>query len=223
MDSIVLKNVVFHYPEQDGATPFKLGVEEFSANPSEQWVLSGPSGSGKSTLLNILAGELIPQTGSVMVLETPLHEMSLAQRQDFRIQNIGFIFQDFPLVPYLNAVENVILPYFINPSITLNAEVRTRAEYLLSEMGLSHRQTARPAQLSQGEKQRVAIARALITNPRLILADEPTAGLDLERSHGVMEYIQELAKELGITLVVVTHEPQMIDRFTNQFSLGGQG
>ena len=220
MDSINVENILFKYPQQRESTSFQLAVEHFLVKKGEQWVLSGPSGSGKSTLLNILAGELIPQEGNAVVLGTALQTLSIAERQNFRIQNIGFIFQDFPLVPYLNAFENVIFPYFINPSLSLSKSVREHANQLLEEMGLTHRRNARPAQLSQGEKQRVAIARALITNPRLILADEPTAGLDLERSHSVMSYIQELAQTHNISLVVVTHEPQMIERFSNQFSLG---
>lgn len=216
---ISIQNVHFQYAESQAQTPFSIQITNFEMAERESWVVTGPSGSGKSTLLNLVAGELVPSEGTFHVLRHDLCAMSVDERQNFRIQNIGFVFQDFPLVPYLSAPENVLFPYFINPTISLTVEVREYASHLLERVGLTHRRAALPHQMSQGERQRVAIARALITKPSLILADEPTAGLDIERSHSVMALIDDIVKESNVGLLLVTHEPQIMARYSNQFSI----
>lgn len=214
---ISIQNLYFQYSKSQSQNPFSIQISSFSMADQEKWVVTGPSGSGKSTFLNLVAGELLPISGALNVLGEDLCAMSLDERQNFRIQNIGFVFQDFPLVPYLSAIENVLFPYFINPTISLNSEVRAYATHLLERVGLTQRIFAKPHQMSQGERQRVAIARALITKPVLILADEPTAGLDLERSHSVMELIDEIVEESNVGLLLVTHEPEIIERYSNRF------
>ena len=184
--------------------------------------IMGPSGCGKSTLLNIIAGELLPHRGKIQVLSTDLAQLDEAQRRAFRIQNIGFVFQDFPLVPYLSSIENVMLPYRLNSSLSLSKDTIENAKNLLHNLGLNGKEKRRPAQLSQGEQQRVAIARSLIANPKLLLADEPTAGLDPQRSESVMDLLEQIVRERGMTLVVVTHDPLIRSRFEQRLDLKGE-
>lgn len=219
---ISLQDVSFQYAEQK-ESGFQLKLSRFTVQKGEKSVLVGPSGCGKSTLLNIIAGELVVQAGSVEVLGKQLNSMSYEQRQNFRIQNIGFIFQDFPLVPYLNALENVLLPYRINPFLSLSKEAQERAEVLLKDVGLEDKNHRFPKQLSQGERQRVAIARALVTAPSLILADEPTAGLDRVRSVSVMDLIDQMVEEKNLSLVVVTHDPLVEERYEQILDFGRLG
>ena len=216
---ISLRDISFRYPERQQSN-FQLKLSNFAVNKGEKAVLVGASGCGKSTLLNIIAGELVPQSGSVKVLGRQLEIMSYEQRQNFRIQNIGFIFQDFPLVSYLNALENVLLPYRINPFLSLTTESKQRAQLLLKEVGLENKNNRLPKQLSQGERQRVAIARALVTEPSLILADEPTAGLDRERSTSVMNVIDAMVEEKNLSLVGVTHDLLVEERYEQVLDFG---
>ena len=123
----------------------------------------------------------------------------------------------------MNALENVLLPYFINPTIRLTHEVRSYASHLLEQVGLQNKRLSLPNQMSQGERQRVAISRALIAKPSLILADEPTAGLDLERSHSVMSLIEQIVDESKVGLLLVTHEPQIIQRYHLKYSFKSNG
>lgn len=219
---ITLTDIAFEYDEQREEVQgvFQLKLQSFSVQKGEKSVIVGSSGCGKSTLLNIIAGELTVQSGSVEVLGEQLTTMSYDQRQNFRIQNIGFIFQDFPLVPYLDAIENVLLPYRINPFLSLSAEAKQRAQKLLQEVGLAQKEHRFPKQLSQGERQRVAIARALVTQPSLILADEPTAGLDRERSASVMALIDAMVEDKNLSLVVVTHDSLVEKRYQNVLDFG---
>ena len=132
---------------------------------------------------------------------------------------IPFVFQDFPLVDYLTALENVVLPYRINPILKLDETTLVRAKELLHHLGMHGKYHRKPKALSQGERQRVAVARAMITNPRLILADEPTAGLDPARSASVMSLLEEMVQESDCSLLVVTHDPMIRQRFALQLSL----
>lgn len=220
---ISISDILFQYSEHQDAgseLQFSLQLKDFAVQKGAKAVLVGPSGCGKSTLLNIIAGELVVQAGSVEVLGQDLTSMSYDQRQNFRIQNIGFIFQDFPLVPYLNSLENVLLPYRINPFLSLSKEAEARAMSLLDDVGLGAKHSRLPTQLSQGERQRVAIARALVTEPSLILADEPTAGLDRERSVSVMSLIDAMVDEKDLSLVVVTHDSLVEERYEHVLDFG---
>lgn len=172
-------------------------------------LLMGPSGSGKTTLLSILAGLLTPTSGNVYLLGTKITGMSRAKLARFRRQNIGFIFQGFNLFPALTAAENVEL--VLNLKGIRGEKSRYQAHALLDEVGLSPYRNQKPSNLSGGQKQRVAIARALAGHPPLIMADEPTAALDAQSGHNVIELLRRLAKEQGCTVLMVTHDPRIID------------
>lgn len=172
-------------------------------------LLMGPSGSGKTTLLSILGGILTPTTGEVSLLGQNITGLSRRKLSKFRLQHIGFIFQGFNLFPALTAVENI--------QATLDLKgIRGRAAKkealkLLKQVGLADKTRSLPRDLSGGQKQRVAIARALAGKPKLILADEPTAALDSQRGHAIMELLRKLAKEEGCTVLMVTHDSRIMD------------
>lgn len=172
-------------------------------------LLMGPSGSGKTTLLSILAGLLTPAAGKVYLLGEEITSMSRAELAQFRLQNIGFIFQNFNLFPALTAAENIEL--VLNVKGIRGRAARHQAQVLLEQVGLGNQANQKPGDLSGGQKQRVAIARALTGNPRLIMADEPTAALDSHSGHTVMSLLRSLAKEQGCTVLMVTHDPRIID------------
>jgi len=163
-------------------------------------VLCGPSGSGKTTLLMAVAAMLRPSSGRVLVDERDVYAMSIRKRAAFRASRIGFVFQMFHLIPYLNIVENVL----VADGLCGRAAGTARAMQLLDQLGLSERATHRPGELSAGEKQRVAIARALFNEPALILADEPTGNLDPENAGSVLGYLSQFHRAGG-TVIVATH------------------
>ena len=170
--------------------------------------LVGPSGSGKTTLLAMLSALLTPTTGQVIIDGSNLAEMTDKQRVEFRRKRVGFTFQANNLIPYLTALENVELMLRLNGE--LNAAGRARSRDLLGRLGLSDRLHNLPSQMSGGQQQRVAIARALIHNPAVVLADEPTASLDTERAHQVVETFAQLIHEHNRAGVIVTHDLRMI-------------
>ena len=166
--------------------------------------IMGPSGSGKTTLIQLIAGLLTPTAGEVIVSGENLSAMDDAQISAFRNRTIGFVFQFFNLPSYYNAVDNTALP-LVFAGVDERSR-RERARALLAEFGLQERLDHKPDQLSGGEAQRVAIARALITNPKIILADEPTGNLDRETGGHMMELLQRINRERGVTVLVVTHD-----------------
>lgn len=172
-------------------------------------LLMGPSGSGKTTLLSVLAGLLTPTAGKVYLLGAEITAMSRTQLGRFRREHIGFIFQDFNLFPALSAIENVETA--LNLKGIRGQEARHQAQVLLEHVGLGTKGKQLPRNLSGGQKQRVAIARALACRPQLIMADEPTAALDSHSGHAVMELLRKLAKEEGCTVLMVTHDPRIVD------------
>jgi putative ABC transport system ATP-binding protein len=172
-------------------------------------LLMGPSGSGKTTLLSILAGLLTPSAGKVYLLGEEITQMSRSKLSRFRLQHIGFIFQDFNLFPALTAAENV--EALLNIKGIKGRTARHQAIALLEQVGLGDKAKQKPQDLSGGQKQRVAIARALAGHPQLIMADEPTASLDSHNGHAVMELLRQLAKEEGCTVLIVTHDSRLRD------------
>lgn len=196
---------------------FEQGAERFQAlkdinldiPTGNIQLLMGPSGSGKTTLLSILAGILTPTSGEVRLLGKKVTGMSRGQLSSFRLKNLGFIFQGFNLFPALTAVDNVEL------ALTMKGikprEARAEAMVLLEQVGLADKAKNLPRNLSGGQKQRVAIARALAANPPIIMADEPTAALDSHSGHAVIELLVKLAKEGGRTVLIVTHDPRIVD------------
>lgn len=167
----------------------------------------GPSGTGKTTLLNVIAGLDSCDGGRIMVGDTELTALKDAELTAFRRDHIGFVFQFNQLLPEFSALENVMLPGFLQGRTP--AQLAEKARDLLNRMGVGHRCDHLPAQMSGGEQQRVAIARALINDPGLLLADEPTGSLDLESGRRVFDLLLSLQKELQITSVVVTHNPEL--------------
>jgi putative ABC transport system ATP-binding protein len=168
--------------------------------------LMGPSGSGKSTLLHIIAGVDRPTSGSCHVQGVDVTSLNESQLADWRNQNVGFVFQTFNLIPVLTAFENIELPLLLTK---LNRkERREQVETALALVGLSDRGKHLPRQLSGGQEQRVAIARSFVTDPALIVADEPTGNLDYNSASEVLTILQSLSKQLGKTVIMVTHDPK---------------
>lgn len=172
-------------------------------------LLMGPSGSGKTTLLSILAGLLTPTKGVIKIIGQDITQMSRSQLSEFRLQNIGFIFQKFNLFPTLNALENVEV--VLKMKGVGDKAAKHEAQILLDLVGLGEKAKSLPRDLSGGQQQRVAIARALAGHPEIIMADEPTAALDSHNGHAVIELLCKLAKQEGSTVVMVTHDPRIID------------
>ena len=175
-----------------------------SIKRNEKLFLSGASGAGKSTLLYTLAGLERPDSGSVIIGGKSLYELSSTDQTIFRNEKIGYVFQNYFLMPDLNAIENVNIPSLIKGDDNLD-----RAVDLLKKVGLGERLKHRPSELSGGEQQRVAIARSLINDPEIIFADEPTGNLDSSTGGGLMETLMKLVTETNKTLIVVTHDPKL--------------
>lgn len=200
---------------EDVVKKFGLGATEVAAvrkvslqvKEGEVILIMGPSGSGKTTLLSIMGALLKPTSGRVSLGGQDITVLSEGQLPDVRIEHLGFIFQDFNLLSALTARENVEL--VLNLAGIKGEEARTRAEALLTGLGLGERLNFRPDQLSGGEKQRVAIARALANEPEILLCDEPTANLDSKIGHDIIRRLREIAKEQGKSVVIVSHDARI--------------
>lgn len=181
----------------------QVGEGEFLA-------LMGPSGSGKTTLLNLIAGLDRPDTGKLVVAGTLISELGETDLARWRALNVGFIFQFYNLLPVLTALENVELPLQLRP--LSRRQRREHAQTALELVGLSHRTRHFPRELSGGQQQRVAIARAIVTDPHLIVADEPTGDLDKNSAREVLNLLEQLNKEFGKTIIMVTHDPKAAEK-----------
>lgn len=182
---------------------------ELEVYPGELTLLVGPSGCGKTTLLSVVAGILEPTSGSVNVLGTDLTSLSSSRKVRFRRQNVGFVFQQFNLLPALTAAENVTIPLILAGWSKRRA--LREATDLLERMGMGDRAGALPANLSGGQQQRVAIARALVHQPRLLVCDEPTSSLDAQTGHTIMEILRKVALEGDRAVIIVTHDVRVIE------------
>lgn len=209
LSTVRLTDLEFRY--QEGA--FRLCVPTLQVEATETVAVIGPSGTGKTTLLNLIAGISVPDRGSIRVADTEISGLNDAERRAFRIRKIGLVFQEFELISYLDILDNVLLPYRIDPELKLDSAVRDRAALLIEELGLADKSKRRVTHLSQGERQRVAIARALITNPKLVLADEPTGNLDPRNKEKILDLLFERALAAGVTLMAVTHDHGLLERF----------
>ena len=220
---IEIENLRFGWP---GATAPLLACESFSLERGEHLFIRGPSGSGKSTLLGLLTGILIPQSGFVRLMEQSTTELNPHNRDKLRADYIGYIFQQFNLVPYLDLVENVVLPCRFSHRRTNNAagshgSVDTAAEHLLRQLFSDQEldRKAPVAKLSVGQQQRVAAARALIGNPDIVIADEPTSSLDFEARERFIELLFEQVENTEATLVFVSHDPTLGKRFHREVEI----
>ena len=206
---ISLRDIEFRYASGE----FSLHVSTLDVANGEKVAVIGPSGSGKSTLLNLIAGISVPQRGAVVVDDATINELDDAARRRFRITVVGFVFQDFELLDYLDVLDNVLHCYRISEALQLTREVRARARTLAGRMGIEDKLRRRPRDLSQGEKQRAAICRALLAQPRLILADEATGNLDPANKHLILDALFASARQENATLLAVTHDHELLPRF----------
>ena len=211
---ITIRGLAFSYQGRgtDLSLSFGMRVEEFAVPAGASTALVGPSGSGKTTLLGLIAGTLRAASGSIIVNGQVISDFSDIQLGRFRIRSVGQVFQAFELLSYLTVTENVMLPWYISGG-GRKADYQKRAANLLCGVGLESKQSAMPGELSQGEQQRVAVCRAMLNNPPLLLADEPTGNLDKENKQNVVDLLIEQAKHNNSTLLMVTHDESLLDKF----------
>jgi putative ABC transport system ATP-binding protein len=214
--AIRLRGVDKSFRNGEQITPVLKQVE-LSACAGEMLFVVGPSGCGKTTLLSVLCGTLHVDAGEVHTLGHALHELPAAQITQFRARHVGFIFQQFNLLPTLTAAENVAVPLRIQGLSA--AKALPRAREILARVGLPEKVNERPARLSGGQQQRVAIARALVHEPPLIVCDEPTSALDSVSGHQVMELLRDAAQDHRRTVIVVTHDPRTYQYADRMFEM----
>lgn len=216
---ITLRDLTYTYSGQTSPT---LHVPEFRVNKGEELFLYGPSGTGKTTLLEILAGVLRPTSGSVEILGQDLTKMSDAERDAFRAEHMGYVFQSFNLIPYLSVQENIELPLHLSASRkarlgTVDTEMVIRA--LCGNLGIADLLEKKVTELSVGQQQRVAVARALLGKPDLLLADEPTSALDADHREKFLKLMFELSELYGTTVIFVSHDRSIEKLFSRSLSL----
>jgi len=220
--AIWLNDLSFTWPRQ--AEP-ALALNALRIEAGQQVFVSGPSGSGKSTLLAIIGGIITPQRGSVEVLGQPLQSLAASRRDRFRVDHLGFIFQQFNLLPYLSVIDNVLLPCRFSSTRRSRAlqhadDLQEAARALLGSLDLQPALFTRDVtQLSIGQQQRVAAARALIGRPDIIVADEPTSALDSDRQQGFLDLLQRQCEHSTAALVFVSHDLRLAQRFTRRIAL----
>lgn len=206
---IAIRDLQFSYSTGN----FMLYIPLFSVKKHERVAVIGPSGTGKTTLLNLIAGIVAPNHGNISVNDISVDQLGDAARRQFRITTIGFVFQDFELLDYLNVYDNILHPYRITKALRLDPAVKERARTLAREMGMGDKLNRRATDLSQGEKQRAAICRALLPGPKLILADEATGNLDPENKERILELLFRAVREQDTTLLAVTHDHELLKHF----------
>lgn len=200
-----VQNIAKIYIHRDGEV-FALNDVSFSINKGDFVSITGPSGSGKTTLLLALSGLIRPTSGKILFENKNLVSASDKELAEFRKKHVGFVMQNFSLIPYMTAIQNVMIPLGLNGKSS--AEQQAQSTAVLNLVGLDKRQNHFPRELSAGQQQRVAIARALVNKPTIIFADEPTGNLDPTLSTEILEFLQKINKDLNITILMVTHSPQ---------------
>jgi putative ABC transport system ATP-binding protein len=200
-----LRDLVKHYTVGDGVPVRAVNGASLRVQAGELVALYGPSGSGKTTLLNLIAALLRPDSGAVVVDGRDISTLSDIEASSYRLHELGFVDQSFDLLPGGDVVQNASMKLWLDVGVR---EGKRRIEPLLTRLGLQQRRSHRAEQLSMGERQRVMIARALSTEPKLVLADEPTGNLDTERSREVLELLREVCHEHGTAMLLATHDPQ---------------
>ncbi|MCB9865479.1 MAG: ABC transporter ATP-binding protein [Phycisphaerales bacterium] len=216
MAYIELQGVHKVYRKRNLEVPVLAGLS-ISIQAGEFVALMGPSGSGKTTLLNLIGGLDSPTRGTIRVGDAQLEQMPERELTAWRSQHVGFIFQMYHLLPVLTAAQNVELPLLLFKMAA--SERRERVQLALSVVGLEDRSDHRPSQLSGGQEQRVAIARALVTDPQMLLADEPTGDLDATSAASVLHLLERLNSEFNKTIIMVTHDPKAASHATRQLHL----
>ncbi|MAZ03596.1 MAG: hypothetical protein CMN56_10695 [Sneathiella sp.] len=211
---ISLQNIHLTLKSDAGPVNILRGVD-LSVQQGETVGIVGPSGSGKSTLMSIMAGLEVPTSGSVSIIGEKLEEMGEDALARFRRENIGIVFQSFHLIPTMTALENVAIPL----ELAGESEAFSLAEARLKAVGLADRATHYPAQLSGGEQQRVALARALSTNPKILLADEPTGNLDGKTGEIIIDLMFRLHEQEGTTMILITHDDALAQKCNHQIRL----
>ena len=215
MTLVAVENLQKSYPSSGGGTEMIVNVPSFNMGEKDQLAFQGSSGSGKTTFLHLLAGVLLPDSGQITFLGQGIHLMNESQRDQLRLNQIGYVFQSFNLLNGFNCLENLLLGMELkgNPD-------RDHAESLLKAVGLGNRIDYLPHQLSIGQQQRVAVARALVNRPKLVLADKPTGNLDPENTDRSLQLLRSLCEEWGSALVLVSHDPRVIAQFEKQIDWG---
>lgn len=206
---INIDNLKYSYPNSD----FSLEVGTLSIEKGSRTAMIGPSGFGKTTLLNLIAGILQPQRGYVKVNGTNVSQLSDSERRNFRIREVGFVFQDFKLLEYLSVLDNILLPFRINRSLEISKDVKSVAKDTAASLNIEDKLRKHPSRLSHGERQRVAICRALVNKPAIILADEPTGNLDPDNKAHIMQILFDYVDNYDSTLVTVTHDHELLKGF----------
>ena len=198
---------------------FQLEISNLKINKGSKVAILGKSGSGKTTLAHLISGILKPQSGLIRFMGKDISDLSDGERRAYRIKNIGFIFQEFELIEYLSVLDNLILPYKLNKSLSLNEETISRAKAIAGRIEIENKLHKYPNQLSGGERQRLATARALITSPALVIADEPTGNLDTQTANKVLSEIINQSSKSNSTLLMITHDPRLLESFDQVIDL----
>ncbi|WP_416305526.1 ABC transporter ATP-binding protein [Neptunicella sp. SCSIO 80796] len=222
--ALQIEQLEFSWPTGKSAQNQPLiNIEHLTLEQGGRLFVQGASGSGKSTLLSLLAGINIPQQGEITLLGQPMSQLSSTKRDHFRARHIGYVFQQFNLLPYLSVVENVQLAGLFAGHKQTDSGLASAKEYL-QQLNIPVSLFARPvSQLSVGQQQRVAIARALYNKPEIIIADEPTSALDKQNCAGFMQMLLSLVTEIGSTLIFVSHDPALQAEFEQVLYLGQAG
>lgn len=198
---------------------FQLEISNLKINKGSKVAILGKSGSGKTTLAHLISGILKPQSGLIRFMGQNISNLSDGERRAYRIKNIGFIFQEFELIEYLSVLDNLILPYKLNKSLSLNEETINRVKAIAGRIEIENKLHKYPNQLSGGERQRLATARALITSPSLVIADEPTGNLDTQTANKVLNEIINQSSKSNSTLLMITHDPRLLESFDQVIDL----
>jgi putative ABC transport system ATP-binding protein len=212
---IAVNNMLFRYR----GNGFELRIPDLVIMKGEKVAIVGPSGTGKTTLINLLAGILVPESGSIKMEGLDFADLAVEDRQDFRAVRIGLVFQEFELLEYLKVLDNILLPYRISPVLELDKAVIQRARQLAQDVGLGNKLHRFPRYLSQGERQRSAVCRALVTRPALLFGDEPTGNLDPRNRDHVMDILFDYCDKTEAPLIVVTHDAELIQRFDRSINV----
>ena len=211
-----ISNLQFQYPNGE----FQLNLPKLQINKGAKVALIGSSGCGKTTLLQLISGIKSPTCGSIQINDVCIEQLSESQRRQFRITQVGFIFQNFELLDYLTVIDNILHPYRLSPGLKLTTEVRRRALTLAQQVGVDNKLNRSIKSLSQGEQQRVAICRALLPQPTLLLADEATGNLDPANKQRVLDILFNYVDHHSATLLAVTHDYDLLDQFDRVVEFG---